>query len=65
MSPAADHAAADDDDLRVEDVHDVRDPDTESRADQRHHLARRGIAVVRQLGHERAGDLAPAGGGAT
>ena len=58
ISPARHHAAADDDQLGVEDVHVARDRDAEPRPDQLEHRAGGGVAVVGQLGHQRPVELA-------
>ena len=54
-----DHPAAHDDDLRVEDVDDVAQPDAEVAANPRHDVERHRIAVVGELGRQHPGDLAP------
>ncbi len=54
-----DHAAADHDDLRVEDVDQAGDRDPEPRTDQLDRLDRGRVAVVRELGDQRPGKLAP------
>ena len=52
-------AAADHDHLGVERVHDAGEPRPQPAPDLGQHLDRAGVAGVRQLGDERAGDLAP------
>ena len=47
-SPAAREAAADHDELRVEDVHEAADPGAEMAADLREDLERLRVALVRE-----------------
>ena len=54
----ADRPAADDDHLGVEGVRERGQPDAEAPSHELEHLARDRVAVVRELGDERAGDRA-------
>src|SRR3954447_3277119 len=57
----ADHPTPDDDHLRIEDVGDAGQAHPEIAADERHRADRGLVAVVRQLGHQCAGDVASSG----